>query len=229
MNKNEEIILEGKNISRTFQVGNNKLEVLKDVNLKIKKGDFVGLYGPSGSGKSTLLYILSLIDFPNKGEVIYNINYNYKKDPYGFRLKYLGFVFQQYKLIPELTILENIILPNLFVLEENVAKKKAKELLKFLEIYELRNLYPNELSGGQQQRVTIARALLKDPLILFADEPTANLDVKNGLKIMNLFKKINEELGTTIVCVSHEEEHRKFFRRIIEMCEINKIIKKQNS
>ena len=221
----ESKILEVKNVSKSFKVGSNIIKVLDDINLSVKKGEFIGLYGPSGSGKSTLLYITSLIDKPDKGEVIYNINFNYKKDPYTFRLRYLGFVFQQYKLIQELTVLENIILPNLPIIDEKTAKKRAKELLKFLEIYHLKDLFPGELSGGQQQRVAIARALLKNPLILFADEPTANLDVKTGLKIIELFKKINEEYKTTIVCVSHEEEHRKYFKRIVEMQEINKVLK----
>jgi ABC-type lipoprotein export system ATPase subunit len=225
----EKVILEGRNISRHFRVGSTRLNVLEGINLKIKEGEFVGIYGASGSGKSTLLYILSLIDKPNKGEVVYNVNYPYKKDPYGFRVKYLGFVFQQYKLINELTVLENVVLPNLLVLDEKTARKKAKDLLKFLDIYHVRNLFPNEISGGQQQRVAIARALIKEPLILFADEPTANLDVKNGLKIMELFKKINEKLGTTIVCVSHEEEHKRFFKRILEMEKINKALSKQSS
>ncbi len=223
--KNEKrVILEAKGICRTFKVGRKKLEVLKNVNIKVKEGEFIGLYGPSGSGKSTLLYILSLIDIPNKGDVIYNIKFNYKEYPYEFRAKYLGFVFQQYKLIPELTVIENVVLPNLLTIKKEKAIKKAKNLLKFLEIYELKDLYPHELSGGQQQRVTIARALLKDPIILFADEPTANLDVKNGLKIMELFKKINQELNTTIICVSHEEMHRKFFKRVIEMKDINQAL-----
>ncbi|MEO2154753.1 MAG: ABC transporter ATP-binding protein [Nanoarchaeota archaeon] len=220
-----ETILEARNIHRYFKVKNNLLKILVDVNLKVKKGEFLGIYGPSGSGKSTLLYILSLIDKPTKGEIIYNINFDYKKDPYGFRLNYLGFVFQQYKLINELTVLENIILPNILIMDEKKLRKKAKELLKFLDIYYLKDLFPNELSGGQQQRVSIARALVKDPIILFADEPTANLDVKNGLKIMEMFQKINKELGTTIICVSHEESHRKFFSRIVEMEKINKALK----
>ena len=219
------MILEARNITKKFKVAGKELLVLKDVNLRIEKGEFVGIYGPSGSGKSTLLYILSLIEKPTSGEVIYNINFNYNKNSYEFRLKYLGFVFQQYRLIKELTVLENIILPNTLIFDEKKLKKKAKEILKFLDIYHLRNLFPNELSGGQQQRVSIARALIKDPLILFADEPTANLDVKNGLKIMELFRKINKELGTTTIVVSHEEEHRKFFDRIIEMEKINKALK----
>ncbi len=219
------MILEARNITKKFKVAGKELLVLKDVNLRIEKGEFVGIYGPSGSGKSTLLYILSLIEKPTSGEVIYNINFNYNKNSYEFRLKYLGFVFQQYRLIKELTVLENIILPNTLIFDEKKLKKKAKEILKFLDIYHLRNLFPNELSGGQQQRVSIARALIKDPLILFADEPTANLDVKNGLKIIELFRKINKELGTTTIVVSHEEEHRKFFDRIIEMEKINKALK----
>lgn len=218
-------ILVAKNITKIFNIAKKELKVLEDINLSVKKGDFIGIYGASGSGKSTLLYILSLIDTPTKGEVIYKTKYNYKKDPYGFRLKYLGFVFQQYKLIPELTVLENVVLPNLLIMNKKDATKKAEDILNFLEIEEFSNFYPSELSGGQQQRVTIARALLKDPLILFADEPTANLDVKNGLKIMKLFKKINEEKETTIVCVSHEEIHKKFFKNIVEMEKINKVLK----
>jgi len=201
------------------------LKVLDIERLSFKKGDFVGIYGPSGSGKSTLLYIMSLIEKADQGEVVYKVNYNYKKDPTGFRERYVGFVFQQYKLISELTVEENIIYPNLGIKKERDLKRKTKELLKFFEIYHLKNLFPHELSGGQQQRVSIARALVKDPLILFADEPTANLDVKNGLKIMELFKKINEHFNTTIISVSHEEEHKKFFKKIIRMESINKVLK----
>jgi len=218
-------ILEVKNIKKSYKVGNSILKVLDIEKLEFSKGDFVGIYGPSGSGKSTLLYIISLIEKADEGEIIYKVNYNYKKDPIGFREKFIGFVFQQYKLIPELNVIENIVYPNLGIKTEKELKKKALELLRFLDIYHLRNLFPYELSGGQQQRVSIARALVKEPLILFADEPTANLDVKNGMKIMELFKKINENLNTTIICVSHEEEHKKFFKRIIEMEKINKVLK----
>ncbi len=214
-------MIELKNVKKTFSVGNNSVPVLEDINLSIKKGDFVSIMGPSGSGKSTLLYLMGGLDEVTDGEIHINnqdIRKLSDKEQSKMRRKDIGFVFQFYNLIPNLTVEENIMLPALLDgANKKQLKKKVDELLELVGLTERRKHTPRELSGGQQQRTAIARALITDPEIIFADEPIGNLDSKSGLEILNLLKKINKEKNTTIIMVTHSEESSKFGNRVIRI------------
>lgn len=174
---------------------------LKNVNLNIKKGSFVAITGESGSGKTTLLSILSTLLKPNSGEIVFeDTEYKEIKNIDKFRQENIGFVFQFHYLINYLNVKENILLAN-----EKASDKSIDELLTILEIQKLKNYYPNEISGGQRQRVAIARALINRPKVIFADEPTGNLDSKNSLNVFNLFKSLANN-GVTIVVATHDKE-----------------------
>ncbi len=174
---------------------------LKNVNLNIKKGSFVAITGESGSGKTTLLSILSTLLKPNSGEIVFeDTEYKEIKNIDKFRQENIGFVFQFHYLINYLTLKENILLAN-----EKASDKEIDELLTILEIQKLKNYYPNEISGGQRQRVAIARALINHPKVIFADEPTGNLDSKNSLNVFNLFKTLAKS-GVTIIVATHDKE-----------------------
>lgn len=174
---------------------------LKNVNLNIKKGSFVAITGESGSGKTTLLSILSTLLKPNSGEIVFeDTEYKEIKNIDKFRQENIGFVFQFHYLINYLNVKENILLAN-----EKASDKSIEELLTILEIQKLKNYYPNEISGGQRQRVAIARALINRPKVIFADEPTGNLDSKNSLNVFNLFKSLANN-GVTIVVATHDKE-----------------------
>lgn len=174
---------------------------LKNVNLNIKKGSFVAITGESGSGKTTLLSILSTLLKPNSGEIVFeDTEYKEIKNIDKFRQENIGFVFQFHYLINYLNVKENILLAN-----EKASDKEIDELLTILEIQKLKNYYPNEISGGQRQRVAIARALINHPKVIFADEPTGNLDSKNSLNVFNLFKSLANN-GVTIVVATHDKE-----------------------
>jgi len=213
------IAVEGIHIVKDFRLGNTTTRVLKDVSLQVEQGEFVSIMGPSGSGKSTLLYILGGLDVPTSGSVRINgIDLSHLDDENMSRIRRqnIGFVFQFYNLIPNLNVEENIMLPLLLD-----GKKKSdydKQLNHILEVVGLsdrRKHTPRELSGGQQQRVAIARALIGNPEILFADEPTGNLDSKTGAEIMHLLRIINRELGQTIIMVTHSPEAAKSSSRVI--------------
>jgi lipoprotein-releasing system ATP-binding protein len=177
-----------------------KDKALDNINLQIQKGEFISLIGESGSGKSTLLSVLSTLLKPTNGEIIYeNINYKDIKNIDRFRRENIGFIFQFHYLINYLTVKENISLAN-----EKASKKQIEELLDLLKIKELINKYPNEISGGQRQRVAIARALINNPKIIFADEPTGNLDSVNSLNVFELLKTFSNK-GTTIVVATHDK------------------------
>ena len=179
----------------------NKDLALNNINLQILKGQFVSLIGESGSGKSTLLSILSTLLKPTSGEIIYeNINYRNIKNIDKFRSENIGFIFQFHYLINYLNVKENILLAN-----EKASKKEIEELLELLGIKELINKYPNEISGGQRQRVAIARALINNPKVIFADEPTGNLDSKNSLNVFELLKTFSNK-GTTVIVATHDKE-----------------------
>ena len=210
-------MIELKNISKNF--GNQK--ILNNISLEVKKGDFVSIIGPSGAGKTTLLNIIGTIEsFKNSNDSqlklneneIKNLNDNQLSD---FRNKNIGFIFQFHQLLPELNLEENIILPAMI---GNVPKKsysnKAKELAKLLGIEGILKKYPDSISGGERQRVAVARALINDPTILLADEPTGNLDSKNEQIIMNFFKKLNTEMGLTIILVTHNKDFSKISDKI---------------
>ena len=213
------IAIEGKNIMKDFKIGETTTRVLKNVSLKVLKGEFVSIMGQSGSGKSTLLYILGGLDTPTEGTVSMNgadiSRFNDAKMSQ-IRRQNIGFVFQFYNLIPNLNVEENIMLP--LLLDGKKFKDYRKQLDNILEIVGLsdrRKHTPRELSGGQQQRVAIARALISDPEILFADEPTGNLDSKTGAEIMKLLQSINKNSGQTIIIVTHSPEAAKNSSRII--------------
>lgn len=199
--------------------GRVPVSALKDATFDVMDGDFVAIMGRSGSGKSTLLHQLGLIDTPTGGKILMegiDVLTLRESEKALFRLQHLGYVFQEYALIAELTALENVFLPA-FALggNRNDYKKKAAEVLGVVGLSNRLDHYPSELSGGEQQRVAIARALINKPKILFADEPTANLDSFSAKVVLELFKKLNKELGQTIVMVTHEQEDKKYADRII--------------
>ena len=213
------IAVEGKHIIKDFRLGDTTTKVLKDISLQVTQGEFVSIMGPSGSGKSTLLYILGGLDAPTSGHVLLNgtdISRFGDEKMSRIRRQKIGFVFQFYNLIPNLSVEENIMLP--LLLDGKKMGDYKKQLDRILEIVGLSNRRkhkPRELSGGQQQRVAIARALIGNPEILFADEPTGNLDSKTGAEIMNLLREINQNSGQTIIMVTHSPDAAKSSSRVI--------------
>ena len=216
-----EVMIEAKKLYKTFTNGTVETKVLKNLNFKIHKGEFVGIMGPSGSGKSTCLYQLSLLDAPTSGDVFIdgvNVAHLDDDEKTQFRLLNVGYVFQQYRVLPELTVLENVMLPlKMKGASKKEYMKRARELLEQVGLKDRITHFPSELSGGQQQRVAIARSLINTPIILFADEPTANLDTTTSDEVLKLFKKFNTEMGQTIVMVSHDLEQIKYFDRVIHL------------
>ncbi len=211
-------VLEVKNLNKSYFQGQLKTQVLKDISLGVNKGDFLGIVGPSGSGKTTLLYCLSSLENIDSGEIFLNgenISLFSDKKISNLRRGSLGFVFQFYNLIPNLTAYENILLAN--VIANEVNEEKIEELLKLVGMWEYKDYYPNQLSGGMQQRVAIARALVNNPEIIFADEPTGNLDQKKGAEIMNLLKRLNEEKQITIILVTHNDDYLKYCNKQINL------------
>lgn len=205
-----------RNVNKSF--GDPPNQILKKINLEIKKGDLVSLTGKSGSGKSTLLYIISSLDKPTSGNVLVegkNLHALNEKDIHEFRNLYMGFVFQFHYLLPELNTIENVLMPARKTLQEIQLEQRALSLLKEFGLSGKENKKPSQLSGGEQQRVSIARALIMKPSYLFADEPTGNLDSINARIIMDLFVKINKEFKTTIIYVTHDEDFSKIAKRKI--------------
>ncbi|EGT3749119.1 TPA: ABC transporter ATP-binding protein [Clostridioides difficile] len=213
------LAVEAKNIIKEYKIGNTTTRVLKEVSLQVMKGEFVSIMGQSGSGKSTLLYILGGLDTPTSGKVYMNgadiSHFNDEKMSI-IRRRNIGFVFQFYNLIPNLNVKENIMLP-LLLDGKNLKdyKNQLDEILDIVGLTDRRKHTPRELSGGQQQRVAIARALIGKPEILFADEPTGNLDSKTGIEIIDLLNKINRDNGQTIIMVTHSPEAAKSSSRTI--------------
>jgi len=209
------------NIFKWYNVGGNRSFVLKDVNLHIAEGEFVSIMGPSGSGKSTLLHILGLLDEPDEGVYSFlgeNVLGLKEKQRSALYKQYIGFVFQAYHLIDELTVYENIETPLIYKnLKGSERKAIVADLIDRFGIVGKKDLFPTQLSGGQQQLVGIARALATTPKLLLADEPTGNLNSKQGEEIMDLFKRLNEEDGVTIVQVTHSEKNAEYGNRIIEL------------
>jgi putative ABC transport system ATP-binding protein len=207
-----------KDLHKTYGQGIMATQALKGISLEIEQGEFVAVMGRSGSGKSTLLHILGLLDKPSRGEVRidgHDIVRLTEEQKTSFRLDKLGYVFQEYSLVPEMNIMENVYLPALCQGTANNYKKLATEMLETVGLGHRLNHYPNEISGGEQQRVAIARALINHPKILFADEPTASLDITSARTVLELFRKLNRELGQTIVMVTHEPEDEKCVDRVI--------------
>ncbi len=214
-------IIDIRNITKSFTDGDTVTQVLKGIDLTVKKGEFVAIMGRSGAGKSTLLYQMSLLDTPTSGSmtldgrVVDNFSNSEKTK---FRLHELGYVFQDYSLLPELTALENIMVPlRMQGMSKANASKRAREVLESVNLLHRDGNLPSELSGGEQQRVSIARAITHKPKIIFADEPTANLDTFSSRLVMDIFRKLNKDDGLTIVMVTHEEEYGKLADRIIKL------------
>ncbi len=216
--KNKNIIIQVKNLVKTYYNGEIETKVLKNLNLDIKKGEFVAIMGKSGAGKSTLMYQISLLDKPTSGEIVFDGIDILKLSEFErtkFRLNKLGYVFQDYALIPELSAEENITLPMIMQgFDEKTAKNKAYKILNEIGMNDKYTNRPNQLSGGEQQRVSIARAVAHDPAILFADEPTANLDTASSQAVLDLLKQFHKQ-GQTIVMVTHEPEYTAYCDRII--------------
>jgi putative ABC transport system ATP-binding protein len=212
-------IISVRGLSKIYHLGKVKVSALSGVSFKIEEGAMIGLMGKSGSGKSTLIRQLSLIDKPNTGEVIIdgkNVIKLSEKKRSRLRLATLGYVFQEYALIPELTALENVYLPALMLGgNSRVFKKRAKELLSTVGLGDRVNHLPKELSGGQQQRVAIARAMINNPKIIFADEPTANLDSVSARTVMETLLDLNKNIGITIIFVSHDPDDKKYANQLI--------------
>jgi putative ABC transport system ATP-binding protein len=212
------IVLDAKKINKFYSQGKIKNHVLKDISLEVENGDFLGIVGPSGSGKTTLLYCLSSLETIDSGEVIMNgknISGMNDKDIAEIRKSYIGFVFQFYNLIPNITAYENVLLASIIAHNDN--PDYIDRMLKIVGMDEYKDYYPNELSGGMQQRIALARALVNNPKIIFADEPTGNLDQQKGIEIMNLLKKLNEEQKITIILVTHNDDYLKYCNRTIKL------------
>ena len=220
-NSKNKIIIECKNITKSFVDGEKQTTVLKGVNLQIHEGEFIAIMGRSGAGKSTCMYQLSLLDEPTSGQIIIdqeNTHDMNEKERTDFRLYKLGYVFQDYSLIPELSAQENVALPQMQQgIDFNVAKENARLALQSVGLSNKIENLPSEMSGGEQQRTAVARAIAHKPRILFADEPTANLDSTSSKLVMEIFKKLNKEDGLTIVMVTHEEEYGKMADRIVKL------------
>ena len=208
------------NLSKIFQSGDAEIRAVDNVSFSIPEGQFVAITGRSGSGKSTLLYQLGLLDRPTKGEIFLdNLNATElsDNDQTRMRLHSLGYIFQDYAILPSLTALENVMVPLLMQgLEEKQAKEKSIKALSRVGLSDRMHNLPSQLSGGQQQRVSIARAIGHDPKIIFADEPTANLDSETSKNVLDAFLELNKE-GQTIVMVTHEPEYSALAHRIIEL------------
>lgn len=207
-------------LHKIYGRGENATHALKGISLTVADGEFVAVMGRSGSGKSTLLHLLGLLDMPTSGEInIEGINVLKlsERERTRFRLAKMGYVFQEFSLVSELTVWENVYLPALALGGENSYRKRAKEILEIVGLGERLKHYPSEISGGEQQRVAIARALINRPKTLFADEPTASLDIVSSKIILELFRKLNKELGQTIVMVTHEPDDAQYVDRVIRM------------
>ncbi len=193
--------------------------VLKDVNVSVTEGEFVSVMGPSGSGKSTFMNILGCLDKPTKGEYLLNEQNTAtldKNELAEIRNKYIGFVFQSFNLLSKRTIFENVTMPMVYKNKSYKEKRtKALEILNQVKLEKYIDHYPNQLSGGMQQRVAIARSLINDPTVIFADEPTGNLDTKTSNEIMDIFTDLNDRLGISIVMVTHEPDIARYTKRLI--------------
>ena len=209
------MIVDIKKLTKTFSDGSKKLHVLKDINLQIDKGSIITIKGPSGSGKSTLLSIIGTLDNADSGELLISgisIQENTNIDK--LRNKSIGFVFQFHNLISELTLEENVSLPKM-IAKEQLDKEELIELFEYFDLKDRMNSFPNDLSGGEKQRVAVMRAVVNNPSIIIADEPTGNLDKENALKMMSLFQKLNTEKKLTIIIATHDDDvfnigHKKY-------------------
>mgnify|MGYP001301851032 FL=1 len=219
------------NLVKRFPVGGDFFTALKNVDLNLHKGEFTGLVGPSGSGKTTLLNIIGGLDSASEGTVrvldhsLDNTTHNERAK---LRRKYMGFIFQSYNLLPVYTVFENIELPLILnKIDQTERVKKVNQAIEWVGLSDKRNSKPNMLSGGECQRTAIARALVHDPVLVMADEPTANLDADNSHNIMNILTKLNDELDTSFVFATHDEKIMGYLKRIIRL-EDGKIVDDKN-
>lgn len=213
------MIIEGRSLVKVYNPETVPVHALRGVDIALERGEMVAVIGPSGSGKSTLLHLLGLLDEPTEGKVLIegrDATQLSKTEKTLMRLNRIGYVFQEYNLIPELTSLENVFLPAMMSGKED-HEGAALDVLDAVGLRHKAGHKPSELSGGEQQRVAIARALVNNPVILLADEPTANLDSAMGNEILNLFKKLNKSKGQTILIITHEPEHVKLVDRVINL------------
>jgi putative ABC transport system ATP-binding protein len=215
-------MIEARNITKRFESGDSVLLALNDISFKVESGEFVAITGRSGSGKSTLMYQLGLLDHPSSGEIYIDgekVTDMETDNLTKIRLNSLGYVFQDYALIPELSALENVLIPLLMQgLSQETAKEKALASLARIGLADRIDHLPSQLSGGQQQRVSIARAVAHNPKIIFADEPTANLDSESSTLVLKNFLELNKE-GQTILMVTHEPEYAKMAHRVITLAD----------
>lgn len=214
-------LIELKNIVKSYPLDGFNLKILKGISLEINQGEFVAIMGPSGSGKSTLMNILGCLDKPTSGKYALdgvNVEKMSNDQLAEIRNKKIGFVFQGFNLLSRTTAIENVELPMIYAgVPDEERSERAEKALKSVGLKERMYHMPNQLSGGQQQRVAIARAIVNDAPIIFADEPTGNLDTKMSVEIMDLFTKLNKEMGRTIILVTHEEDIALFADRIIKI------------
>jgi putative ABC transport system ATP-binding protein len=213
-------VIKIKDLVKTYDLGEVKVPALRGVTLTIDQGDFLMVTGRNGSGKSTLLHQLGLLDLPTSGEIYFDgveVTAMREKERSRMRLRDLGYIFQEFALISELTALENVMLPSLMLGKPSSGRNRAKELLASVDLEGKLDHLPSQLSGGEQQKVAIARSLINDPTVVFADEPTANLDTQAAADVLRVFKRLNEEQGHTIVMVTHEQEETAFGNRAIRL------------
>jgi len=214
-------LLKLQKVSKIYQMNEFQVKALDDVNLVIKKGEFVAIQGPSGSGKSTLMHIMGLLDTPSKGKVVFedkNVSKLSEADLAKIRNKKVGFVFQSFNLLARTSALDNVVLPLIYGHSNNIAQEKefAKEVLGLVGLEKRIGHFSSQLSGGEQQRVAIARALVNRPSIILADEPTGNLDSKSGKGIMEILGRLHKE-GNTIVMITHENDVARQAQRIVKI------------
>jgi len=207
-------------ITKYYSTGYVKTFALRDINLEVEEGEFVTVMGPSGAGKSTLLYILGMLDTHSSGEYYFfdqKVHKLNEKQLSDLHKNHIGFVFQSYHLIDDLTVYENLETPLLYKKVKGAERKsRVCEMLDRFQVVAKKDLFPNQLSGGQQQKVAVARAVITNPKLILADEPTGNLNTKEGKEIMELFKELNED-GTTIIQVTHSEKNAAYSRRIVNL------------
>ena len=215
-------IISGKNLKKSYKMSKtNTIHALTGANIEIEEGDFTAIVGHSGCGKSTLLHILGLLDRPDEGELTIDgidVSHMKERQAYKLRAKKIGFVFQGFNLIPTLTALENVMLAGKYGgLKSQERKERSLALLEKMGLKDRANHKPNELSGGQQQRIALARALVNEPSLILADEPTGELDSNTSLEIINMLKKLNQEENRTFVIVTHNDEVARACKKIIRL------------
>ncbi len=216
-------MIELKDVSKIYLMGQVEVVALREANLEIEKNEFVSIMGPSGSGKSTMLHIIGGLDTPSSGEYLLeetDVSLLSDRELARIRNEHFGFIFQTFNLLSDFTALDNVIIPMMFARAgRKERKKKATALLEQVGLGHRINHYPAQLSGGEQQRVGIARALANDPPLILADEPTGNLNTKQGNEIMNILKELHQEKGVTIIMVTHSPEISKYAHRVLQLAD----------